>query len=108
VHKGAIGAVDKHIAHPGDPGTAHLHFVYWQQTAGAFGEKDVFRTTTSARGQAAWSGGAHANLDPFMAELAQKKTTSGKVPANVISHDFVTADTCKKIIRLNPECSNLQ
>jgi hypothetical protein len=109
VHEGAIGAADKHLTHPGDPGTAHLHFVYWQQTAGTFGEKDVFRTTITARGQAPWSGGAHANLDAFTAELGQKRgSPSGKVPANVISHDFVTAETCKKIIRLNPECSNLQ
>jgi hypothetical protein len=108
VHEGAIGAVDQHLAHPGDPGTAHLHFVYWQQTAGMLGEKDVFRTTSAARGQGQWTGGAHANLGAFMTELNQKKSSSGRVPANVISHDFVTAETCKNIIRLNPECSNLQ
>jgi hypothetical protein len=103
VHDGAIGAVDKHMTHPGDPGTAHLHFVYWQQTAGMFGEKDVYKTTTAAKTPGkAWSGGAHANLGDFVTELGQRTKADGRLPANVISHDFVTADTCEKIIKLNP------
>jgi hypothetical protein len=37
VHDGAVKGVEKHLRdHPGD-GAGHLHFVYWQQTAGAFG-----------------------------------------------------------------------
>jgi hypothetical protein len=100
VHKAAVGAVNKHVQHPGDPGVGHLHFVYWQQTAGAFGEKDVFKTTSAPSQGAAWSGGAHANLGAFMDEL-KKMDTKGRMPANVISHDFVTAETCSKIIGLN-------
>jgi hypothetical protein len=106
VHAGATSAVKKHLEHPGDPGTAHLHFVYWQQTAGVFGEKDVFKTTVAQpEGGKAWSGGAHANLDAFIGELQAETKKSGRTAANVISHDFVTADTCAKIIALNPECT---
>ncbi len=102
VHEGAMSAVNKHLAHPADPG--HLHFVYWQQTAGIIGEKDVLKTTVAPRkpGQQ-WSGGAHANLADFAAELKQLYDNNrGRMPANVVSHDFVTSDTCEKIIRLNP------
>src|SRR5262245_55557960 len=101
VHKGAEKGIDKHLTHPGDPSTAHLHFVYWQQTAGILGEKDVYRTTSQAKGTKAWTGGAHANLQDFVGELAQTRSTNGKLPANVISHDFVTAETCARIIALN-------
>jgi hypothetical protein len=105
VHAGAIGAANKHLEHPGDPGSAHLHFVYWQQTAGMIGEKDVLKTTTAPRvGGAQWTGGAHANLSDFAAELQAKQSPNGRKPVNVISHDFVTAETCSKIIKLNPEC----
>lgn len=104
VHDGASKAVSKHLEHPGDPGVAHLHFVYWQQTAGAFGEKDVFKTTSAAQqGGKQWTGGAHANLGGFMGELQAAYKQSGKMPANVVSHDFVTADTCAQVIALNPE-----
>lgn len=104
VHEGAISAVDKHMKHPGDPGTAHLHFIYWQQTAGMFGEKDVYKTTAAPKvAGKQWSGGAHANLGDFVSELGQKNPSGGgRLAANVISHDFVDATTCEKIIRLNP------
>ncbi len=103
VHEGAIGAVNKHLAHPPDPG--HLHFVYWQQTGGIIGEKDVFKTTVAAREPGKqWSGGAHANLADFAAELKRIYDNNGhRMPANVVSHDFVTAQTCERIIRLNPD-----
>jgi hypothetical protein len=102
VHKGASSAVDKHLNHPADPG--HLHFVYWQQTAGLLGEKDVYKTTSAPKKDGkAWSGGAHANLSDFMTELDTAKKKMGKMPVNVISHDFVTAETCEKIIRLNAD-----
>jgi hypothetical protein len=105
VHRGAVDAIAKHMEHPGNPDVGHLHFVYWQQTAGMLGEKDVYKTTTAAKGTKAWSGGAHSNLGDFTAELQQRAAGSaGRMPVNVISHDFVTADTCSKIIRLNPEC----
>lgn len=104
VHDGASKAVSKHLEHPGDPGVAHLHFVYWQQTAGIFGEKDVFKTTSAApKDGKQWTGGAHANLGGFLGELQAAHKKSGKMPANVISHDFVTADTCEKVVKLNPE-----
>ena len=105
VHKGAMSAVRKHLAHTGSPDTAHLHFVYWQQTAGVLGEKDVFRTTTAPKKGKQWTGGAHANLDDFMGELQGKWSGQAGIPANVISHDFVTSDTCAKVIGLNPGVS---
>lgn len=98
VHAETIRAVEKHrTEHQGTPG--HLHFVYWQQTGG-----DVFKNTTAPKKEGKqWSGGAHTVMGDFLYELWQQSTENVK-PANVISHDFVTADTCSKIISLNPEC----
>ena len=104
VHDGAIKGAENHLKnHPGD-GAGHLHFVYWQQTAGVFGEKDIYKTTTTAKQPGKqWSGGAHANLGDLMTELDAKRQSSGnRLPVNILSHDFVTAETCEKIIKLNP------
>lgn len=104
VHEGSKEAIEKHFKHPGSPDVGHLHFVYWQQTAGIFGEKDVYKTTTSAKKEGqAWTGGAHANLNDFMTEVQDAWKKEKKLPVNVISHDFVTAETCEKIIKLNPD-----
>jgi hypothetical protein len=104
VHDGMAKGVDEHLKnHPGD-GAGHLHFVYWQQTAGVFGEKDIYKTTSAARTDGKWTGGAHANLDDLVAELKERrKMSANRLPINVLSHDFVTADTCRKIIGLNPD-----
>lgn len=103
VHEGAIGGANKHLAHPGDTSLGHLHFIYWQQTGSAFGEKDVYKTTSAPKKPGKdWSGGAHANLGAFVDELKVNLTPEAKMPANVISHDFVTADTCTRIIKMNP------
>jgi hypothetical protein len=98
VHADTLRAVAKHRTdHLGTPG--HLHFIYWQQTGG-----DVYKNTTAPTKEGKqWSGGAHSVLGDFLHELWLQSTEAVK-PANVISHDFVTADTCSKIIRLNPEC----
>jgi hypothetical protein len=104
VHEGAVGAVSKHVEHSSNPGTGHLHFVYWQQTAGMFGEKDVYKTTSAPKqAGVAWTGGAHANLSDIVQEFGQMDT-KGRLAANVISHDFVTGETCTEIIKMNPEC----
>jgi hypothetical protein len=104
VHKGAMKGVDKHMDHPTDPAVGHLHFVYWQQTGSTFGEKDVQKTTSKSKTPGKdWSGGAHANLSDFVTELNQARTQKGRLPANVISHDFVSGETCTKIIKMNPE-----
>jgi hypothetical protein len=99
VHAESIKGVEKHVRdHAGTPG--HLHFIYWQQTGG-----DVYKNTTAPKKAGKdWSGGAHTNLGDFLYELWQQSTENVK-PANVISHDFVSADTCGRIIRLNPECT---
>jgi hypothetical protein len=100
--RGASSAAEKHLGHPADPG--HLHFVYWQQTAKVIGEKNVLTTTTTPKKEGkAWTGGAHANLADFMDELQEMRKSEAKLPVNVISHDFVTSETCEKVIRLNPE-----
>jgi hypothetical protein len=98
VHTESMKGVEKHVKeHVGKAG--HLHFIYWQQTGG-----DVYKTTTAPKkdGQE-WTGGAHSNMGDCLYELWQQTTVNVK-PANVISHDFVSAETCEKIIRLNPEC----
>lgn len=106
VHDGAIDAMNKHInTHQGQPG--HLHFVYWQQTAGLFGEKDIYKTTTKASNpNAAYSGGASQHIGDFAAEI-KNNIKGATMPVNVISHDFVTSETCLPIIRLNPECAGI-
>jgi hypothetical protein len=104
VYAGAMRGVREHLDnHPGD-GAGHLHFVYWQQTASAVGEKDVFKTTVAPKvpGQQ-WSGGAQSNLGDLIAQFAaQRDQAHGRMPVNVVSHDFVTSETCEKVIRLNP------
>lgn len=106
VHAEAISAMTEHMNdHKGQPG--HLHFVYWQQTAGIFGEKDIYKTTTAApTPNVAYSGGASQHVADFAAEI-QQNITGTTMPVNVISHDFVTSATCMPIIRLNPDCANL-
>jgi hypothetical protein len=105
VHGETMTAVENHLKnHPGD-GAGHLHFIYWQQTQkNPFGEKDIYKTTTASKQPGKeWSGGAHANLGDLMSELDAKRQSSGnRLAVNVLSHDFVDAGTCEKIIKLNP------
>jgi hypothetical protein len=74
----------------------HLHFVYYQQTM-MTGAKDAVMKGGSVKDQTVKSSsGAHASLDGYLAGLG-----NGPYP-NIISHDFVKAETCTKIISLNP------
>jgi hypothetical protein len=102
VYAGTMKGVENHLRnHPGES-AGHLHFVYWQQTAGILGEKDVFKTTTAPREPGKqWRGGAHSNLGDLLSQLKARRDQAGRLPVNVVSHDFVTAETCEKIIRLN-------
>lgn len=90
----------------------HLHFVYWQQTAGAFTGENVKKTTLqgkkTSRGGAErdWTGGAHANLQDFMGILEQDWINDMELPANVVSHDSVKPETCRRIVRLNIGAQN--
>lgn len=77
----------------------HLCCVYWQQTVGA---DDLEQITKSTEGRS-----AHSVLPDFVTSLLRRWANqhggrNSQPPANVISHDFVTPDTCEKIIKMNP------
>jgi hypothetical protein len=86
VYGKSIEAVKKHLNH----GSDHLCFVYWQLTGG-----NVQNNTMAASG-------THARLDGFLQEVLQNAMASGNLP-NVISHDFVSEDSCSQIISLNQD-----
>jgi len=66
----------------------HLLWVYWQQTG-----DNIWENTTAPQGM-------RARLEKFLNDLS----TNGKFARpNVIGHDFVTKETCAKIVKLNPD-----
>lgn len=85
VYKKSIEAVKKHIDHAND----HLCFVYWQLTGGKVQSNTMNETT-----------GTHARLDGFINDVVRAALASGNFP-NVISHDFVSEDSCSQIIAMN-------
>ena len=105
VHGNAAESFRVHAGHAGHR-PDHLHFVYWQQTLSG---GNIKAATTAAkdrtlfgREEKAWTGGAHANLGDFAAEIRQNIPAGTWRLPNVISHDFVTEQTCNPIIALNP------
>jgi hypothetical protein len=94
-------AISNHITHV-DEGKSlcHLCCIYWQQT-GEVGKFNVKEMTTAP------TGSAHSVLPAFVVSLL---TAWGKLggaqnsppPANVISHDYVTPNTCENIVKMNP------
>ena len=49
-----------------------------------------------------YTGGAHANLGAYVDEIKANMNSGSWDLPNVISHDFVTDQTCKAIFELNP------
>ena len=97
VRKQAEGSLAAHKSHGNT--VPHLHFIYWQQTAGALTWKNVEQTTTA-------KGGAHAKLPQFTQQMfGEGLASDGRPPVNIVSHDFVTTETCTEIIGLNPAYS---
>ncbi len=90
-------------------GADHLSFVYFQQTV-AF--QSIEEATTApnkfdkqTNKQIPYSGGAHSNLSRFLGEvtgIAQQHGAAFPRVVNVVSHDFVNEETCRKIISCNP------
>lgn len=108
VHDVAVKAADKHSNHDRD----HLHFVYWQQTM-TLGMGNIEKATKKPKkskvigvGDRDYTGGAHANLGTYCEEIRDKVNSGNWKLPNVISHDFVTADTCKEVIDLNFAAGN--
>lgn len=119
----ALKASEEHAAHVRN----HLHFVYYQQTM--FLEDIKAATEAPVVGGAGGNkltGGVHANLDRYLGMLTERvKNEVARLPGrqrpndvsletafptslqfrypNVVSHDFVCEDTCKKIVKMNPE-----
>ncbi|MET0349653.1 MAG: hypothetical protein ABW067_07680 [Rhizobacter sp.] len=87
VYDKSIAAVKKHLEHGND----HLCFVYWQLTGGNVQNNTMSPTT-----------GTHARLDGFINDVVRSAMASGNLP-NVISHDFVSEDSCAQIIALNKD-----
>lgn len=77
-------ACEEHRKHGGRD---HLLWVYWQETGG-----DVLKNTTATQGM-------HARLDKFLSDIRDPKNNLPK--PNVIGHDFVNANTCRKILKMN-------
>jgi hypothetical protein len=105
VHANAEQSFVAHAAHAGAR-PDHLHFVYWQQTLSGGNIKskttEAKDKTLIGREEKQWTGGAHANLGDFAFEIWQKYNAGTWRLPNVISHDFVTEQTCNPIIALNP------
>lgn len=106
VHTNAEQSFVDHMAHTGAQ-PDHLHFVYWQQTKALGGDikamtREDKSKTIIGREEKDWTGGAKANLTDFADEIRANVLTNTWRRPNVISHDFVTATTCTKIIDLNP------
>lgn len=102
VHATAVRAFDEHKNHAqGIPD--HLHFVYWQQTVkgGNIKKKTLGSNKTKKGVIKSYSGGAHDNLHPFINEIFNKVEDGDWLRPNVISHDFVTEQSCSQIIALN-------
>jgi hypothetical protein len=67
----------------------HLLWLYWQQTGG-----NIWDNTTQD------PQGMHARLQKFLNVVSRDDRLA--MP-NVIGHDFVTKETCTKIVKLNPD-----
>ena len=85
----AKAAVLEHQNH----GSDHLLWIYWQETGG-----NVEKNTGAPEGM-------RDRLDSFLNDMRQAriKDPAKKVVPNVIGHDFVNEDTCRKIAKLNPD-----
>jgi hypothetical protein len=79
-------ACEEHQKHDGGD---HLLWIYWQETGG-----NVEKNTTAKQGM-------HARLDQFLTDIRDPKNNLPK--PNVIGHDFVTAATCTKIVKMNQD-----
>jgi len=85
VYDKSVAAVRAHTEHTND----HLCFVYWQLTGGNVEQNTMHATK-----------GTHAKMDSFINDVVRFAMASGNLP-NVISHDFVSADSCSQVIALN-------
>jgi hypothetical protein len=82
-------ACQDHQAHSSDD---HLLWIYWQETGG-----DVLKNTTGQQGM-------HNRLGQFLSDI---RKPSNKLPLpNVIGHDFVNKNTCREIVKMNPDLRN--
>ena len=106
VHGNAEKALNEHKHHAGDN---HLLWIYWQQTGGFTPAPHLFfeieKNTTKGNDDVKFHGidnnkGAHANLYGFCHEILQHVRDRRWRMPNVISHDFVTEQTCSEIIAL--------
>lgn len=90
----AYAGIEEHKKHAGP---AHLLWVYWQETGG-----NVEQNTAAPQGM-------RSRLDAFVSELRQSRIQDPNtaVIPNVIGHDFVNEDTCRKIAKLNPKMDTL-
>jgi hypothetical protein len=99
VTRAAQNAAAEHRGHHRD----HLHWVYWQQTmtTNLLGLKEVVTGLGNIRSKTTSAQGAHGKLGDFIDEIRQKRDSGEWYTPNIIGHDFVTAETCKRIYELN-------
>lgn len=85
----AHAGIDDHKKHGGPN---HLLWIYWQETGG-----NVAQNTAAPQGM-------RDRLDKFVSDIRQSRIQDPtNVIPNVIGHDFVNEDTCRKIAKLNPD-----
>jgi hypothetical protein len=92
----ALAGIEDHKTHTGP---THLLWTYWQETGGNVGQNT------------AGAGGMRERLDAFVSDIKQaniqEENPNKRVIPNVIGHDFVNEDTCRKIAKLNPNLDTI-
>jgi hypothetical protein len=79
----------------------HLSFVYWQRTGGNVEKSTTSLPKAATRLKGPSDGGTHAQLPAFIQQVRTNMANGTWGRPNIISHDFVKADTCSQIIALN-------
>jgi hypothetical protein len=102
VKNAAVTAATDHLTHAVD---GHLCFVYWQLTARLkkqlAGEGSIKTNTTGPTGTHQATDNLMTDLNALLPAPSRRSVGNRFVATNVISHDFVTPDTCQQIVKYN-------
>jgi hypothetical protein len=96
VKNATVAAATNHLTHAND---GHLCFAYWQLTQRSIVKQMTGGGNIKANTEAA--GGTHASTGGLMTDLLALNNPTHRMPANVISHDFVNVQTSQHIVKAN-------
>lgn len=96
VKNATLSAATAHLTHADD---GHLCFAYWQLTQRSISKQMTGGGNIAVNTKAA--GGTHAATGGLMDQLLALPNPQNRMPANVISHDFVNEETSQKIVKAN-------